>query len=72
MDLRDFQRPYFARIGERLSQLVHGLLGNIQRLTIFTPEYGLRAGNYRVLVEIEGTTAVVYRVVHRKRIFAKR
>ncbi|MFE8032260.1 type II toxin-antitoxin system RelE family toxin [Thiohalocapsa marina] len=56
----------------RLGDLESGLTGDIKRLTNFTPEYRLRIGNYRVLFEVEDDTVVVYRVMHRKHIYAKR
>ena len=71
-DLSGLQKLDAARIVKSLSQLEHGLSGDIKRLTNFTPEYRLRVGNYRVLFEIEGATVVVYRVMHRKHVYAKR
>jgi mRNA interferase RelE/StbE len=71
-DLQSLQKRDSARIAKRLSELEDGLTGDIKRLTNFTPEYRLRVGNYRVLFEIEDDTAVVYRVMHRKHVYAKR
>ena len=42
------------------------LTGDVKKLTDHTPEYRLRVGDYRVLFEVEGSTVVVYRVLHRK------
>jgi mRNA interferase RelE/StbE len=42
------------------------LAGDVKHLTHATPEYRLRVGDYRVLFQIEGTTLVIYRVVHRR------
>jgi mRNA interferase RelE/StbE len=64
--------PDAARIAKKLSELERGLTGDIKRLTNFTPEYRLRVGNYRVLFEVEDATVVVYRVMHRKHVYAKR
>lgn len=50
----------------RIENLRDNLAGDVKKLTNFTPEYRLRVGNYRVLFEIEGTTMVIYRVLHRK------
>lgn len=50
----------------RIEGLQDNLAGDVKKLTNFTPEYRLRVGNYRVLFEIEGTTVVIYRVLHRK------
>jgi mRNA interferase RelE/StbE len=52
--------------------LEQGLTGDIKRLTNFTPEYRLRVGNYRALFEVEEHTVVVYRVMHRRQVYAKR
>jgi mRNA interferase RelE/StbE len=71
-DLRGLQRQEAARIATRLGELEHGLTGDIKRLTNFTPEYRLRVGNYRVLFEVEDSTVVVYRVMHRKHVYGKR
>lgn len=45
------------------------LMGNVKRLTNFTPEYRLRVGNYRVLFEIENKNIIVYRVRHRREVY---
>jgi len=71
-DLRGLQKQEAARIATKLAELENGLSGNIKRLTNFTPEYRLRVGNYRVLLEVEEATVVVYRVMHRKHVYAKR
>ncbi len=71
-DLRGLQKQDASRIVARLQELEHGLTGNIKRLTNFTPEYRLRAGDYRVLFEVEDDTVVVYRVMHRKHVYSKR
>ena len=71
-DLQSLQKQDGARIARRLSELEDGLKGDITRLTNFTPEYRLRVGNYKVLFEVEEDTVVVYRVMHRKHVYAKR
>jgi mRNA interferase RelE/StbE len=71
-DLRGLHSQDAARIAERLCELENGLTGDIKRLTNFTPEYRLRVGNYRVLFEIEEGTVIVYRIMHRKHVYAKR
>ena len=65
-DLRDLLEPDRRRIVAKIEALQGGLVGSVRRLTNFTPEYRLRAGDYRVLFEIEGQSVVVYRVLHRK------
>ena len=71
-DLRGLQKQDACRVVAKLSELEHGPTGDIKRLTNFTPEYRLRVGNYRVLFEIEESEIVVYRVMHRKNVYAKR
>ena len=71
-DLRSLPKEEAARIAAKLGELEQGLTGDIKRLTNFTPEYRLRVGNYRALFEVEEDTVVVYRVMHRKQVYAKR
>ncbi|SDX97906.1 mRNA interferase RelE/StbE [Allochromatium warmingii] len=71
-DLQTLQKQDAARITARLAEMDAGLTGHIKRLTNFTPEYRLRVGNYRVLFEVEENTVVVYRIMHRKHVYAKR
>jgi mRNA interferase RelE/StbE len=71
-DLRSLPKEEAARIAAKVGELEQGLTGDIKRLTNFTPEYRLRIGNYRVLFEVEEGTVVVYRVMHRRHVYAKR
>ncbi len=71
-DLQSIHMKDAARIVRRLSELENGLTGDIKRLTNFTPEFRLRVGNYRLLFEIEDETITIYRVMHRKNVYAKR
>lgn len=71
-DLQCIHKKDATRIARRLSELEGGLSGDIKRLTNCTAEYRLRVGNYRVLFEVEDDTVVVYRVMHRKHVYAKR
>jgi mRNA interferase RelE/StbE len=66
-DLQRIAKPDAARVVEALERLEENLLGDVKRLTDFTPEYRLRVGDYRVLFEIEQTNRiVVHRVRHRR------
>lgn len=47
-------------------------IGDIKKLTNFTPSFRLRVRNYRVLFEIEGDSIVVYQVLHRSSAYKKR
>ncbi|MBT3194694.1 MAG: type II toxin-antitoxin system RelE/ParE family toxin [Verrucomicrobia bacterium] len=66
-DLRRIQKQDASRIADALERLTDNLLGDVKRLTNFTPEYRLRVGQYRVLFEVENENEiVVYRIVHRR------
>lgn len=54
------------RLMAKIEAMKIDLAGDVKRLTNFTPEYRLRVGDYRVLFEVAGNQAVVYRVLHRK------
>lgn len=49
-----------------IEKLQDNLLGDVKRLTNFTPEYRLRIGKYRVLFEIQEETILVYNILLRK------
>jgi mRNA interferase RelE/StbE len=63
--------PKAARrlIGTKLDNAQHDLAGDIKKLKGFKNKYRLRAGNYRILFELEGTRLVVYDVGDRKDIY---
>ena len=66
-DLRRISRNDAARIVDALEKLEEDFVGDVKRLTGFTPEYRLRVGDYRILFEIEeGNLVVVYRIRHRR------
>ncbi len=65
-DLQSLAKLEADRILARLERMRRDLLGDVKKLTGFTPEYRLRVGDYRVLFELEGNRVVVYRVVHRR------
>jgi mRNA interferase RelE/StbE len=71
-DLRRLQKNEAAHIAEKLAKLENGLTGDVKRLTNFTQEYRLRVGNYRILFEVKESTVIVYRIMHRKHVYAKR
>ena len=65
-DLRELQVKDSVKILNKIIDLENGLIGDIKKLTNFTPEYRLRIGIYRVLFEINSNSIIVYRVLHRK------
>jgi mRNA interferase RelE/StbE len=67
--IQDLQCPPISdatRITAKLSEMEARLIGDINRLTNFTPEYRLRIGNNQGLLEVEETAIVLYCVAHRK------
>ena len=65
-DLKAIPVAQHRRVIAKIEALQQDLAGDVKKLTDFTPEYRLRVGDYRVLFEVEGSTVVVYRVLHRK------
>ena len=66
-DLDKLPTEMAGRVIQKLESLRSGLKsGDVKRLTNFSPEYRLRVGDYRALFEVEGTSIVVYRVIHRR------
>jgi len=62
-------RQIQGKILEKIQLLENDLVGDVKKLTNFTPEYRLRVGNYRVLFEIEDTNIVIYRVKPRDKAY---
>jgi mRNA interferase RelE/StbE len=71
-DLRVLPKPEAEKIVEKIKDLEQGLVGDIKKLTNFTPEHRLRVGNYRVLFEVEEDKIIIYRVMHRKEAYLQR
>jgi len=67
--LRALPKEARRLIGIKLDRAQHDLTGNIKKLKGFKNKYRLRAGNYRVLFELEGACIVVYDVGDRKDIY---
>jgi mRNA interferase RelE/StbE len=65
-DLSTIPKTDAQHIADVIFALEDGLIGDIKRLTHFTPEYRLRIGNYRILFEISGNKIIIYRILHRK------
>ena len=67
--LRALPKDARRLIGTKLDRAQHGLAGDIKKLKGFKNKYRLRAGDYRVLFELEGDCLVVYDVGDRKDIY---
>ena len=68
-DLKALPVAEHRRILAKVEALQDDLAGDVKKLTNFTPEYRLRAGNYRVLFELDAAKVVIYRVRHRKDVY---
>ena len=67
--LRALPKDVRRLIGTKLDRAQHDLTGDIKKLKGFKNKYRLRAGNYRVLFELEGACFVVYDVGDRTDIY---
>ena len=67
--LRALPKDVRRLIGWKLDRAQHDLAADIKKLKGFKNKYRLRAGNYRVLFELEGDCLVVYDVDDRKDIY---
>lgn len=65
-DLKGLPKADLARVVERLRWLEEDLRGDVKRLTNHSPEYRMRAGDYRALFEVDGDQVIVYRILHRR------
>ena len=65
-DLAAVPKPDLQSIADAIFSLEDGLVGDIKRLTNFSPEYRLRIGNWRVLFEVAKNKITIYRILHRK------
>jgi mRNA interferase RelE/StbE len=65
-DLKNIPNVDQVRVLERIENIPNNLEGDVKKLKNHEPQYRLRAGNYRVLFNIEGNKIVVYRVKDRK------
>ena len=68
-DFKALGSENLQRVLEKIEALTDNLAGDVKRLTDYTPEFRLRVGDYRVLFEIDGSTIIVYRVVHRRQAY---
>jgi mRNA interferase RelE/StbE len=66
--LKEFPLEDRQRIVAKIETMQDNLVGDVKKLTNFTPEYRLRVGDYRVLFEIE-RDCIVYRVKHRRDVY---
>ena len=68
-DLKSLHPKDVSKVIARLEALTDDMKGHVKKLTNSTPEYRMRAGNYRALFEVEGDRIIVYRIKHRKEVY---
>jgi mRNA interferase RelE/StbE len=67
--LRALPKDIRRLIGGKIELLQDDMAADVKKLKSFKNKYRLRAGNYRILFELEGRTIVVYDVGDRKDIY---
>ncbi len=67
--LRGLPKEVRRLIGRKIDDAQNDLSADLKKLKGFKHKYRLRAGNYRVLFELEKRTIVVYDVGDRKDIY---
>jgi len=70
-DLAGLPRTLANRIATKLVALREDMQGDVKRLTNMTPEYRLRAGDYRILFEVKGNRITIHRISHRRDIYRR-
>ena len=65
-DLSAISKSDAQNIADAIFALENGLVGDIKKLTNFSPEYRLRVGNWRILFEISKSKVIVFRILNRK------
>jgi mRNA interferase RelE/StbE len=68
-DIEKLSSQLQTKIIKGIEMISGDLMGDVKRLTNFTPEYRLRVADYRVLFEIENKSIIVYRVRHRREVY---
>jgi len=65
-DMAALSKSDAQRIADAIFALQDGLVGDIKKLTNYSPEYRLRVGEWRILFEASNEKIIVYRIRNRK------
>ena len=65
-DLAAIPKKDAQKIADSIFALENGLVGDIKKLTDFSPEYRLRVGDWRILFEVVKNQIIIFRILHRK------
>jgi mRNA interferase RelE/StbE len=68
-DLGSLTERVRKQILRKIERLKSGLHGDIKRLRRADLAYRLRAGDYRILFDVEGDVIVIRRIGHRKNVY---
>jgi len=65
-DCKSISKKMLQLIFSKIEILSDDLQGDVKKLTNYSPEYRLRAGDYRILFETKNERIIIYRIMHRK------
>ncbi|MGI8787450.1 MAG: type II toxin-antitoxin system RelE family toxin [Pyrinomonadaceae bacterium] len=68
-DLSKIPKSDAQKIANPIFALEDGLVGDIKKLTNFSPEYRLRIGDWRILFEAAKAKITIYRILHRREVY---
>jgi len=68
-DLSNIPNSDAQKIADAIFALEDGLVGDIKKLTNFSPEYRLRIGDWRILFEVSKTKITIFRILHRREVY---
>ena len=68
-DLSKIPKSDAQKIADAIFALEDGLVGDIKKLTNFSPEYRLRIGDWRILFETSKAKITIFRILHRREVY---
>ncbi len=68
-DLSNIPKSDAQKIADAIFALEDGLVGDIKKLTNFSPEYRLRIGDWRILFEASRNKITIFRILHRREVY---
>jgi mRNA interferase RelE/StbE len=68
-DLSNIPKSDAQKIADAIFALEDGLVGDIKKLTNFSPEYRLRIGDWQILFEASRNKITIFRILHRREVY---
>ncbi len=68
-DLSAIPKSDAQKIADAIFALEDGLVGDIKKLTNFSPEYRLRIGDWQILFEVSRNKITIFRILHRREVY---